>query len=156
MTTILRALVAVLVVAGTSARPAAAADTPNFSGDWTMNVARSKFAGMPPPTSLTRKVTHAEPSLVIVEEQVGGLGSGATRKYTTDGKETSFESDGAEVKTSAVWDGDALMVVSHVPIAGLQFVDRMTLSEDGKVMTSAVHITSPQGEVDITIVFDRK
>lgn len=32
----------------------------------------------------------------------------------------------------------------------------MTLSAEGKVLTSLVHITSPQGEVDFTVVFERQ
>lgn len=68
----------------------------------------------------------------------------------------SFESQGAEITSSAVWDGSVIVVVSNVNVAGLQFVDRMTVSEDGKTLTSAVHITSPQGDLDITLVFDRQ
>jgi len=48
------------------------------------------------------------------------------------------------------------VVVSKVDIVGLQFNDRMTLSEGGKVMTSVVHITSAQGDADITLVFERQ
>lgn len=91
----------------------AAADKPNFSGDWKMNAAKSDFGPLPPPTSLTRKVTHAEPSLSIVEEQQSALGDqNTTRNYTTDGKEVTFLVNGAEVKGSAVWDGETLVVNS--------------------------------------------
>jgi hypothetical protein len=153
MKTILSALLALTMLAGT----AAAADKPNFSGEWKMNAANSSFGPMPAPSSIVRKVTHAEPSLVIVEEQQGDGGpQNTTRKYTTDGKEMSFESQGAEVTSSAVWDGAALVVVSNVSVAGLQFVDRMTVSEDGKTLTSVVHITSAQGDLDIKLVFDRQ
>ena len=153
MTTILRALLALTMLVGT----AAAADKPNYSGEWKMNAAKSSFGPMPAPSSIVRKVTHSEPSLVIVEEQLSDLGAqNTTRKYTTDGKEMSFEAQGAEVTSSAVWDGAAIVVVSNVNVAGLQFVDRMTVSEDGKTLTSAVHITSPQGDLDIKLVFDRQ
>lgn len=153
MKTIPSALLALAVLAGT----AAAADKPNYSGEWRMNPAKSTFGPMPAPISITRKVTHAEPSLVIVEEQLGDAGAqNTTRKYTTDGKEMSFESQGAEITSSAVWDGNAIVVVSNVNVAGLQFVDRMTVSEDGKTLTSAVHITSSQGDLDLKLVFDRQ
>ena len=108
---------------------------------------------------ITRKVTHAEPSLSIVEEQQSALGDqNTTRSYTTDGKEVTFVVNGADVKSSAVWDGDAIVIVSTAATPGgeLQFKDRMTLSADGKVMTSLVHITSSLGEVDLTVVFDRQ
>jgi len=139
------------------ALPASPADKPNFSGDWKMNIAQSNFGVLPGPSSIVRKITHAEPSLVIVEEQEGGLGDQtSTRKYTTDGKEMSFESGGAVVKGNAVWEGDALILTSTVDAIGVKFTDRMTLSGDGRMLMSAVHIASPQGDLDIMIVFDRQ
>jgi hypothetical protein len=148
-----RALCVLTLLAG----PAAAADKPNFSGDWKMNAAKSNFGPVPGPASFVRKVTHAEPSLVIVEDQQGDMGPQNTaRKFTTDGKEMSFEANGAEVKGSAVWDGNVLVVTSRVDAIGVQFTDRMTVSDDGRTLTSAVHIASPQGDIDITVVFDRQ
>ena len=32
----------------------------------------------------------------------------------------------------------------------------MTLSENNRVLTSVVHIGSPQGNVDVTLVFERQ
>jgi hypothetical protein len=153
----MKSIVTALLVFAALAGTAAAADKPNFSGEWKMNAAKTNFGPLPPPTSIVRKVTHAEPSLVIVEEQQGDLGTqNTTRKYTTDGKETSFESNGAEVKGSAVWDGNVIVVTSSVDAVGLKFIDRMALSEDGRTLTSVVHIASPQGELDVTIVFDKQ
>ena len=37
-----------------------------------------------------------------------------------------------------------------------KFTDRMSLSPDGKTLTSKVQITSSQGGGDVTIVFDRQ
>jgi hypothetical protein len=34
--------------------------------------------------------------------------------------------------------------------------DKITLGDDGKTMTDAIHITSPQGELDLKIVFDKQ
>jgi hypothetical protein len=153
MKPIVSAFLLVAALAGT----AAAAEKPNFSGEWKMNAAKTNFGPLPPPTSIVRKVTHTEPSLIIVEEQQGDLGTqNTTRKYTTDGKETSFEANGAEVKGSAVWDGNVIVVTSSVDAVGLKFIDRMTLSDDGRTLTSVVHVASPQGELDITIVFDKQ
>lgn len=155
MRTISRIALVLTMLAGT----VAAQEKPNFSGDWTMNMANSVFGPLPPPTSITRKVTHAEPALSILEEQKSALGDqNTTRSYTTDGKEITFVANGADVKSSAVWDGDAIVITSTATTPGgdLQFRDRMTLSADGKVMTSLVHITSPLGEVDLTVVFDRQ
>jgi hypothetical protein len=140
-----------LVTAGQSAVK------PNFSGAWKMNLAKSDFGMLPPPTSMSRTITHAEPALTIVDEQKSDMGDqNTTRKYVTDGTEMSFEAGGAPVKSSAVWTENTLLVVSKVDAIGATFNDKMSLSEDGKTLTSRVHITSPQGEVDLTVVFDRQ
>jgi hypothetical protein len=60
----LNALLACLLFASS----AAAAEQPNFSGDWKMNAAKSTFGPLPP-TSMSRKITHVEPSLTIVEDR---------------------------------------------------------------------------------------
>lgn len=147
------ALFAFTVLAG----PMAAADKPNFSGDWKMNAAKSNFGPIPGPTSIVRKVTHAEPSLAIVEEQQSDLGAQVTtRKYTTDGKDMSFESGGAVVRGTAVWERNTLILTSIVDAISATFTDRMSLSEDGRTLTSAVHIASAQGDLDLVVVFDKQ
>ena len=130
---------------------------PNFSGEWKMNTAKSDFGALPPPESMTRSITHAEPSLTIVEAQKSAMGDqNATRKYVTDGSETTFEASGATVATSAKWAENTLVVVSKVEAIGLTFNDVMSLSPDGKTLTSKVRIGSPQGDVDVTIVFEKQ
>jgi hypothetical protein len=130
---------------------------PNFTGEWKMNAAKSDFGVVPPPTSITRSIKHDEPALTIVETQNGALGEqSATRKYVTDGTPTTFESQGVSVPSSAKWVDNTLVVVSSVEAVGLSFNDKMTLSPDGKTLTSVVHITSPMGDVDMTVVFDRE
>jgi hypothetical protein len=153
----MKSIVSALIVLTTLVGAVAAADKPNFSGEWKMNAAKSNFGGLPAPSAIVRKVTHAEPSLVIVEDQTSDMGTQtATRKYTTDGKDTAFEANGAEVKGSAVWDGNAIVVNSTVDAIGVRFTDKMSVSEDGRTLTSVVHIASAQGELDITIVFDKQ
>jgi hypothetical protein len=130
---------------------------PNFSGEWTMNVAKSDFGAVPAPESMTRSITHSEPSLTIVEAQKSALGDqSATRKYVTDGSETTFEASGATVATSARWAENTLVVISKVDVIGLTFNDVMSLSPDGKTMTSKVRIGSAQGDMDVTIVFEKQ
>jgi hypothetical protein len=150
------ALVSVIAVAALAV-PGAAADKPNFSGDWKMNAAKSNFGPIPGPASIVRKVTHAEPSLAIVEEQQGDMGTQVTtRKYTTDGKEITFESGGAVVRGTAVWEGNTLILTSIVDAISVTFTDRMSLSADGRTLTSAVHIASAQGDLDLVVAFDKQ
>jgi hypothetical protein len=134
-----------------------AGDAPNFSGEWKMNPAKSNYGGFPAPASMVRKIKLTEPSLVIVEDQSGGPTDGTTtRKYTTDGKSSAFEINGTPITGSATWDGAAIIVNTIVEGVGLSFKDRMSLSADGKELTSVVQIESQQGPAEITIVFDRQ
>ena len=149
---LLAALATIAIVSISSA-----ANQPNFGGEWKMNPAKSNYAGFPAPASMTRKIELAEPSLVIVENQSGGASDGTTtRKYTTDGKSSAFEINGTPISGSAVWDGAALIVSTSVESVGLTFKDRMSLSADGKELTSVVQIASQQGPAELTIVFDRQ
>jgi hypothetical protein len=143
-----------LALALSAAQPAA---KPDFSGDWKMNVAKSDFGALPPPALITRKITHAEPSLTIVEDQRSDLGDQVmTRKYVTDGSESTFNVSGVDAKTSATWNGTTLVVVSKVEAIGLTFHDRMSLSPDRKTLTSVVRVSTDQGDVEQTVVFDRQ
>lgn len=152
MINLLAMLLAFVVVA--AGQPAT---KPNFSGEWKMNVSKSNFGPLPPPSVMNRTITHSEPALTIVEEQSSQMGDQkTTRKYVTDGSEMTFDVQGMAVASSAAWKDGVLLIVSRVDAAGLTFTDRMTLSPDGKSLTSVVHITSAQGDADITVVFDKQ
>ncbi|HXP65765.1 MAG TPA: hypothetical protein VN815_09830 [Steroidobacteraceae bacterium] len=135
----------------------AAAEKANFSGEWKMNAAKSNFGQLPPPASFVRKIQHKDPSLTIIEEQnANGMQSTTTRAVTTDGKPTTLQLNGIAALCSAVWDGSDIVASTAMDAAGLKFTDRMSLSADGKTLTSKVKIGSPQGDAEITIVFDRQ
>ena len=130
---------------------------PNFTGDWKMNIVKSDFGAAPAPDSMTRKIVHAEPALTIDEEQATPIGpQRTTRKYVTDGTESTFQASGADVRTSAKWDGNVLVAVTTVDVVGLIYNDRMTLSADGKTLTSVVRLQTSQGPLDLTVVFDKQ
>ena len=75
---------------------------------------------------------------------------------TTDGKESTFDIGGAAVKATANWEGSTLLVVTKVDVAGVSYNDRMSLSPDGKTLTSVVRVDTPGGAVDVTVVFDKQ
>jgi hypothetical protein len=134
-----------------------ASDKPNYSGEWKMNPAASNFGQFPPPNSFIRKIELADPALNIVEDQsAGGADSTTTRKMTTDGKPAALELNGFAAVCSAVWDGKDIVATTNMESAGVKFTDRMTLSSDGKTLTSKVKINTAQGDGDVTIVFDRQ
>ena len=151
----LRALMAVLFLA---ASLTFAADKPNFSGSWKMDVSKSDFGGSPPPDSFTRKIEHSEPSLILTDEQTSPLGQEkAVRKYTTDGKETTYQWMGGDVKSAAHWEGNAMVIVGKVDAGGAEIVvsGSLTLSADGKTLTENDKILaggSQIGELKLVLV----
>jgi len=56
------------------------------------------------------------------------------------------------------WDGNALLINSKASIQGMDILikDTITLADDGKTMTDAVHVAAPQGEIELTLVFDKQ
>ena len=44
---------------------AMAAGKPDFSGEWKLNIDKSNFGPIPPPTSLTQTVDHKDPALNV-------------------------------------------------------------------------------------------
>ena len=143
----LRALMAVLFLA---ASLTFAADKPNFSGSWKMDVSQSDFGGSPAPDSFTRKIEHSEPSLILTDEQTSPLGQEkAVRKYTTDSKETTYQWMGNEVKSAAHWDGSTLVIVGKVNAGGTDLVvtSSITLSSDGKTLIESDKIAAAGNEV---------
>jgi hypothetical protein len=127
----------------------------NFTGVWKLNLAKSDYGPVPPPDVMTRTINHNDPSLQISTYQKGANGETTTElKYTTDGKPA--ENKGS--KGSAKWDGDKLVIdsVRDYQGADLKFHEIYGLSADGKVLTINNHLTLPQGEFDLTLVFDKQ
>ena len=127
----------------------------NLTGVWKLNLAKSDFGPAPPPDSMTRTINHNDPSLQMSTFQKGAQGEVTTEvKYTTDGK--MAENKGS--KGSAKWDGDKLVIdsVRQNQETEIKFHDVYSLSADGKVLTVNTHLAVPQGEFDLTLVFEKQ
>ena len=137
----------------------AAQAKPNFSGDWKLNVDKSEFGPMPPPTSMTMKIDHDDPNMKVATAVSGPQGDmSVDAKYTTDGKESINSMGPMEAKSTMNWDGDDLAVTTKLDAGGTEIAikGKWTLSTDGKTLTQATHLTSPQGEVDLKYVFEKQ
>jgi hypothetical protein len=148
----------VLVLAAV-ATLAVAADKPDFSGSWKLDADKSNLGPMPPPSSMTRKVDHKEPTVAVDTAMSGPQGDmNSTSKYTTDGKETTNSFMGNDMKSTAAWEGKTLVINSKGEFGGaeVKLVSKWTLSDDGKTLTDASHITMAQGEIDITYVMAKQ
>jgi hypothetical protein len=146
-----------LVIAALAALPALA--KPNFTGDWKLNVAKSNFGQMPAPSSATYKIAHDEPMLKNSVKQSGEMGDMQFEStVTTDGKESTNEMFGNPLKSTAKWDGDALLVESKGNFGGNDFTlnDKWTLSDDGKTLTVVRTIKSAMGDMDQKLVLEKQ
>lgn len=132
---------------------------PDFSGTWKMNVAKSDFGALPALSGRTDVITHKEPSLtddVTVESEQGK--QQYTAKYTTDGKEVTNQIGEREVKATMKWDGNVLVISSHFDYSGAQVSAQGTwaLSADGKTLNVNLHYTSPMGETEQKLVYEKQ
>jgi hypothetical protein len=139
---------------------AAFAAPPDLSGNWKLNASKSDFGQFPAPSSLTQKVTHAEPKLTVALSMKSDMGDfDATSNYTTDGKESTNQGfGGTEAKSTAKWEGDALVMETKGSFGDNAYTmkDKWTLSEDGKVLTIARHFSSGMGDLDQKIVLEKQ
>jgi hypothetical protein len=132
-----------------------AADKPDFSGNWKMDADKSVFGPIPPPASMALVIDHKEPDISVNQTSTGpGGDQNATSKYSTDGKETINDFMGTSVKSKAHWDGNTLVIDSSLDAGGgpVKVTSKWSLSDDGKTLTDAVNISSPQGDADMTYV----
>jgi len=138
----------------------AAQSKPNFSGTWTLNVAKSDFGPLPPSNSRVDIIDHNDPTLKVAVTDDGAQGKQEyTLKMATDGKEvTNNAGGGMEVKNTAAWEGSGLVVGTKLNFQGTDVTIRAvwTLSADGKTLTEAAHLVAGAlGETDQTFVFEK-
>jgi hypothetical protein len=150
----------VVAMIALSATTLAAQSKPNFSGEWTLVPAKSDFGMMPPPSSGVQKITHNDPQLKVVSTQTSDQGTNTTEStYTTDGKECVNKGImDSEMKSTAKWDGSALVIDSKMDIQGnaITITNKWTLSADGKSLTVNMHFASPMGDGDVKMIYEKK
>jgi|SRR5580700_11374196 hypothetical protein len=152
-----RAFSAVLLAAAFGMLQAQA--KPNFSGSWKLNAGKSNFGAMPAPDSRSDTITHADPDLTDSFAQKGQNGEvTADLKYSTDGKETINSVHGNQIKCTAQWEGEELVIDGKTAFNGADVTlkDRWSLSGDGKTLTIQRHVNSPMGETDQKIVLEKQ
>ena len=133
---------------------AAAQTKPDFTGSWKMNREKSKFE-RGGPEALLIKIDHKEPDFVEDWKMTTPNGERSFQaKYTTDGKETEQEVIGRTAKTSAKWEGDALVI--EFKSEGGFFKRKITLSADGKTITKVVTQSGDNGQTEDTVVLEKQ
>ncbi len=136
-----------------------AAGKPDFTGEWTLNAARSDFGPMPAPEKMVRKIDHRDPDLRITTI-LAGQGSERTNEsaYKTDGSESVNRSGQSETRSVVKWEGSNLAFATKREIQGrsIEQNERWTLSEDGKTLTVDGNLKSPQGELPLKMVLEKR
>jgi hypothetical protein len=144
-----------------------AQDKPNFSGTWTLDVAKSDFGPVPGPTSQTDKIEQNGQTIKVSVSADGEQGKQQfTFTYVTDGKDVTVSPDAPAAhpapevtlqNISSAWEGAVLVVHQKLlygtePVTG---VSRYTLSPDGNVLTVDSDYQSQMGDATRTFVFER-
>jgi hypothetical protein len=134
---------------------------PSLGGVWKLNAAKSNFGQGPAPASQIDTIEENEPTVKIVADQKGGFmgDTNITTTFSTDGTPTtSTGMGGAQVTSTAHWEGGALVSNSKTSFQGsdITIKDTITPSADGKTLTEVAHIESSMGNFDTTSVFDKQ
>jgi hypothetical protein len=131
---------------------------PNFTGSWKLDAANSDFGPMPGPDKMDRSIKHDDPKMVIKTTQSGPQGEMTSEMtYVTDGNEFTNKMRGSDVKGTAKWDGDKLVVNYKLDFQGNEIAIKeiWTMGADGKTMKVASQISAPQGEFERTVAFTK-
>ena len=155
----IRLISLVILFTLTAVAVAAQQKTPDFSGNWKLNVSKSDFGVLGAPTSRTDVITHKEPAITDEVSAEGAQGKQQyTIKYTTDGKEVTNQINGRDVKSTLKWDGPSLVITSSLMFNDNPVDVRATwvLSADGKTLTISAHYASAMGETDQKLVLEKQ
>jgi hypothetical protein len=162
-------LCAVLMVAGTMgcmAQGTSAQARPSFAGTWTMNMDKSDLGQMPKPNSQMETITQTANGITIaIAADRGELGKQSyafSAKF--DGTETPLpagtipaDSPFKILSTKAEWQGTALLITQKTSFQDLPgtLTTTYTLSDDGKMLTSAMHISFGEIEFATRTVYNK-
>ena len=150
----------VAVTAGTPTVTAPAAGAkPNFTGIWKLNVAKSDFGPIPGPDAETDTIEHNDPKIRLAVDQQGQQGKrNFELAINIDGKEETHKLGDQEVKTTAQWDGSALVVSTKLMFQDNEVIIKAayTMLPDGKTVNVNTHLSSAMGEADQKMVYDKQ
>jgi len=138
---------------------AVAAPSVELSGNWKLNVEKSKFGALPAPVSRTVEIIHREPNLKVkVTEDTGTETRSQTLEYTTDGKQCLNMVRGREFRSVVRWEEAVLVIETKGVYQGDDFrsTDRWSLSPDRKTITIERHATNPYGETHQTLMLEKQ
>lgn len=128
---------------------------PNVTGTWKMNAEKSKFE-RGGPKAITIKFDQQGSTLnesLTVGNDQGERTVNFT--YTLDGKEGVQQLEGQQIKTTAKWEGESLLI-EFKNDEGFTFRRSITVSGDGTTMTIIAKQTNPNGSANDTVVLEKQ
>ncbi len=159
MSTLLSRLLRCLLIAALPWGVAGAAAGVELSGDWKLNVEKSKFGALPVPASRTISVTHREPLIKLqITEDTGKETRSTSMECTTDGKRCVNNVRGREFSSTMHWEGSTLVMETQGVYNGAEFrsVDRWSLSPDKKTLTIEREASNDFGETHQKLILEKQ
>jgi hypothetical protein len=154
-----RATVFIIFIALALSGSAFAQGKPDFSGTWTLDMAKSDM-GQGRPSAGTRKVIlviKQTPAVLTIERKVSERSETATLKL--DGSESINKSpSGQDIKSTSRWVGATLITKSIMTTGNgtAEMSDARSLSADGKVMTLDVTRKTDRGDVKQKLIYNKE
>jgi hypothetical protein len=162
-----RQVLALAVAVAALALPGLAQDS-KLNGNWTLNLSKSNFGALPPPTSENDTITVKGNSFRQEYVTVTSRGTqNVLRSCTVDGKEVANPDEtqvnlGGPMKLAKMqcsWEGKSVAFLETLNVQGGVLTDKIvfTPSDDGSMMTVTGHIESPITAIngDRKYVFDK-
>jgi hypothetical protein len=112
-----------------------AADHPDFTGTWKIDVSKMGDSKGPPPR-MTRRVSKDGDVITMTEIQYrDGRQSTVTRLFSTDGTVVRGKLGGQPIETRGRWDGDKLVSDTTIGDTNMRH-EVWILSDDGRTWTN--------------------
>jgi hypothetical protein len=131
--------------------------SPDFSGDWKLNPARSEIGKLPSPPETDLKVDQSGASVSIW----ASAGPGYAPKSLVDpldGRTETRKSDGASFSTQTKWEGAALLANTLVAGSGSNYtiMERWKRSANGTTLTIRRTVVDSRGESESILVYETR
>ena len=131
----------------------------NLTGNWKLNIEKSKFGVLPAPTSRTVNITHQAPRLKLeIFDEMGTQKRTQIFEYTTDGKRCTNNVRGREFQSTVRWEGTTLVIETEgiYQDAVFRSIDRWKLSQDQKTITIERDASNDMGETRQTLILEKQ
>jgi hypothetical protein len=145
-----------IVLLSLLAVPGIAAEKPDFTGTWQLDVARSNFGNQPPPDSMTLNVSRGKHKTLQISQT-------STKPHDVRTVETECRTDGnfhpvdgpVSGSVRCKWEGNTLISEKELPDGHSKLEMRLTISPDGSTATEQLHVTDTNGAGDSVLVWKR-